>query len=140
MRTAADRVRFLCPSWRAQQATESVPPARQSLASYPWHILYAKNSNSKSHNGDVTGTRSSKLMNNGMAALLLLFCFAFGVTPGNTQGLLLALHSEITPGGAQRTIWELGVERQPAVLPLQPLFLLCIVNMLCIISLELFYK
>ena len=57
-------VRFLRPSRRAWQATESTPPARQSLASSPWHIRYAKNSNNKSHSGDGTGARSSRSMNN----------------------------------------------------------------------------
>ena len=34
--------------------------------------------------------------------------FAFWVTPCAAQGLLLALRSGITPGGAQGTIWDAG--------------------------------
>ena len=37
-----------------------------------------------------------------------IFWGAFWVTPGNAQGFLLALHSGITPGGAQGTIWDTG--------------------------------
>ena len=40
---------------------------------------------------------------------LSFFFFAFWVTPGDAQGLLLALHSGITPGGAQGTIWDAGI-------------------------------
>lgn len=29
---------------------------------------------------------------------------------GDAQGLLLALHSEITPGGAQGIIWDAGMK------------------------------
>ena len=38
--------------WRAQQATKSNLPARQSLTSYLWRIRYAKNSNNRSHSPD----------------------------------------------------------------------------------------
>ena len=62
------QVQFLHPSWRARQAVESISPTRQSLASYLWRIRYAKNSN-KPYNGDVTGARSSKSMNNRMTML-----------------------------------------------------------------------
>ena len=39
---------------------------------------------------------------------LIFFFFAFWVTPSDAQGLLLALHSGITPGGAWGTIWDAG--------------------------------
>ena len=32
--------------------------------------------------------------------------FSFWVTPSDAQGLLLALHSRITPSGAWGTIWD----------------------------------
>ena len=64
-------VRFLCPSKRVRQATESIPTAWQSLASCLWHIRYAKNSSNKSHNEDVTGAHSSKSMNNGTTVLCM---------------------------------------------------------------------
>ena len=67
--TQPTQVRFLRPSRRAQQATESIPPSRQSLASSPWRIQYAKNSNNKFHNGDVTGACLSKSMSNGMTVI-----------------------------------------------------------------------
>ena len=38
----------------------------------------------------------------------LFVCFAFWVILGDVQGLLLALYSGITPGGAQGTIWDAG--------------------------------
>ena len=38
-----------------------------------------------------------------------LFFFPFWVTSGDAQGLLLALHSGITPGSAQGTIWDAGI-------------------------------
>ena len=37
----------------------------------------------------------------------IVYSFFF-VTPGDAQGLLLALHSGITPGSAQGTIWDAG--------------------------------
>ena len=71
--TQPTRVQFLYPSRRVCQATETIPPARKSLASYPWHIRYARNSNNKSHNGDVTVARSSKIdeqQDNGATVLI----------------------------------------------------------------------
>ena len=41
--------------------------------------------------------------------IIIIIIFAFWVTPGDAQGLLLALHSGITPGGAQGTIWDAGI-------------------------------
>lgn len=35
-----------------------------------------------------------------------LFIICFGATPFSAQGLHLSLHSGITPGGAQETIWD----------------------------------
>lgn len=36
----------------------------------------------------------------------LPFILYFGATPVGTQGLLLALHSEVISDGAQETIWD----------------------------------
>ena len=66
--TGPTQVRLLSPQ-RAWQATESILPKWQGLASYLWHIRYAKNS-SKSHNRDVTGVCSNKLMNKRTTVLL----------------------------------------------------------------------
>ena len=91
------RVWFLHPSRRAQQATKSILPARQSLASYSWHIRYAKNSNNKSHNGNVTGACSSKLMSNRMTVIQWYF--------NSTVGRAFALH-KTNPGSIPPSLSE----------------------------------
>lgn len=40
----------------------------------------------------------------------LLFLFCLGAIPSNTQGLLLALHLNITLGSTGRPFWILGIE------------------------------
>ena len=39
---------------------------------------------------------------------LFIYLLVFWVIPGDAQELLLVLHSGITPGGAQGTIWDAG--------------------------------
>ena len=70
-------------------------------------------------------------------SLRSLIFFSFWVALGNAQGSLLALHSGITPGGAQGTIWDAGnrtgstpckANALPAVLLLQPLMLKSLIH------------
>lgn len=40
----------------------------------------------------------------------MIFKFGKGGIPSGAQGLFLALHSGITPGGAQETEWDASIE------------------------------
>lgn len=66
-----------------------------------------------------TGPNGSSIWEAGETTHTLGFLFlsffkivAFGVIPSKAQGLILALHSEITPDGVQGIIWDAGDRAQ----------------------------